>query len=48
MHRHRILMRHSPARFNLQPPPDKVPVTDYLLAQNWRVDRVGKLASRFG
>jgi hypothetical protein len=34
--------------FNLLPPPDKVPKTDYLLAQNWRVDQVGKLVSRFG
>ena len=34
--------------FNLLPPGDKTPKTDYLLAQNWRVDRVGKLVSRFG
>ena len=34
--------------FNLLPPGDKVPQTDYLLAQNFRVDRVGKLLSRFG
>ncbi len=30
------------------PPGDKVPSTDYLLAQNWRSDRFGKLASRYG
>lgn len=34
--------------FNLLPPGDKTPKTDYLLAQNWRVDRVGKLVSRYG
>jgi hypothetical protein len=34
--------------FNLNPPGDKIPKTDYLLAQNWRVDRVGSLVSRFG
>jgi hypothetical protein len=34
--------------FNCLPPADKVPVTDYLLAQNWRVDRQGALVSRFG
>jgi hypothetical protein len=34
--------------FNLLPPGDKTPATDYLLAQNWRVDRVGKLVSRWG
>lgn len=34
--------------FNLNPPGDKIPKTDYLLAQNWRVDRDGKLVSRYG
>lgn len=34
--------------FNLLPPVDKVPITDYLLAQNWRVDRLGRLVSRWG
>jgi hypothetical protein len=34
--------------FNLNPPGDKVPARDYLLAQNWRVDRDGKLVSRYG
>ena len=34
--------------FNLLPPGDKTPKTDYLLAQNWRVDRAGKLVSRYG
>ena len=34
--------------FNLLPPGDKTPITDYLLAQNWRSDRVGKLQSRYG
>jgi hypothetical protein len=34
--------------FNLLPPVDKVPKTDYLQAQNWRVDRLGNLVSRFG
>jgi hypothetical protein len=34
--------------FNLLPPGDKTPKTDYLLAQNWRVDRSGKLVSRYG
>lgn len=34
--------------FNLLPPGDKVPKTDYLLAQNWRVDRLGRLVSRYG
>jgi hypothetical protein len=34
--------------FNCQPPVDKVPKTDYLQAQNWRVDRFGRLVSRFG
>ncbi len=34
--------------FNLLPPGDKTPRTDLLLAQNWRVDRVGKLVSRSG
>lgn len=30
------------------PPVDKVPITDYLLAQNWRVDALGRLISRAG
>jgi hypothetical protein len=34
--------------FNALPPVDKVPSTDYLIAQNWRVDRTGRLVSRFG
>ena len=34
--------------FNLLPPIDKVPRTDYLQAANWRVDRQGRLVSRFG
>jgi hypothetical protein len=34
--------------FNMLPPGDKVPETDYLLAQNWRIDRAGKLVSRNG
>jgi len=34
--------------FNLLPPGDKVPKADYLQAQNWRVDRQGRLVSRFG
>lgn len=34
--------------FNLLPPVDKVPQTDYLLAQNWRCDRAGRLVSRAG
>jgi hypothetical protein len=34
--------------FNLLPPVDKVPITDYLQAMNWRVDRLGSLVSRFG
>jgi hypothetical protein len=34
--------------FNLLPPVDKVPQTDYLLAQNWRVDRLGRLVGRYG
>jgi hypothetical protein len=33
---------------NLLPPVDKVPRQDMLVAQNWRVDRLGKLVSRFG
>ncbi|HWE51404.1 MAG TPA: hypothetical protein VG273_16550 [Bryobacteraceae bacterium] len=33
--------------FNMLPPGDKTPVTDYLLAQNWRADRTGKLVSRY-
>lgn len=34
--------------FNLLTSPDKVPITDYLLAQNWRVDSLGRLVSRSG
>jgi hypothetical protein len=34
--------------WNLLPPGDKTPKTDYLLAQNWRVDRTGRLVSRWG
>lgn len=34
--------------FNMLPPGDKIPITDYLLAQNWRPDRVGKLTARYG
>lgn len=34
--------------FNMLPPTDKVPITDYLLAQNWRVDALGRLVSRAG
>lgn len=34
--------------FNPLPPVDKVPITDYLLAQNWRVDSLGRLVSRYG
>jgi hypothetical protein len=34
--------------FNMVPPVDKVPITDYLLAQNWRVDALGRLVSRAG
>jgi hypothetical protein len=34
--------------FSMLPPGDKVPVTDYLLAQNWRSDALGKLHSRAG
>lgn len=34
--------------FNMLPPVDKVPITDYLLAQNWRVDSLGRLVSRAG
>ena len=33
---------------NLLPPGDKTPTGDYLLAQNWRADRVGKLVGRYG
>ena len=34
--------------FNLTPPADKVPIRDYLLCQNWRIDRDGQLISRYG
>ena len=34
--------------FSCLPPVDKVPITDYLLAQNWRVDSLGRLVSRAG
>jgi hypothetical protein len=34
--------------WNPLPSVDKVPDTDYLLAQNWRTDRIGKLVSRYG
>jgi hypothetical protein len=34
--------------FNMLPPPDKVPQTDYLLAQNFRSDALGRLISRPG
>jgi hypothetical protein len=34
--------------FNLLPPGDKTPITDYLLAQNWRTGQQGKLLSRWG
>jgi hypothetical protein len=34
--------------FNMLPPGDKVPVTDYLLAQNFRTDALGRLVSRAG
>lgn len=34
--------------FNCVPPPDKIPVTDYRLAQNFRSDTFGKLISRPG
>jgi hypothetical protein len=34
--------------FNMLPPVDKVPITDYLLAQNWRTDSLGRLVSRWG
>ncbi len=34
--------------YNPLPPVDKTPITDYLLAQNWRVDTRGKLVSRYG
>ncbi len=35
-------------QFNLLPPGDKIPITDYLLIQNFRPDRIGKLVSRYG
>jgi len=34
--------------FTCLPPVDKVPDTDYLLAQNWRSDALGRLISREG
>lgn len=34
--------------FSCLPPADKVPDTDYLLAQNWRSDALGRLISRQG
>lgn len=34
--------------FNCLPPVDKVPIVDYLLAQNFRSDALGKLISRAG
>ena len=34
--------------YNALPPVDKIPITDYLLAQNWRSDALGKLVSRPG
>lgn len=34
--------------WNPQPPGDKVPKQDMILAQNWRVDRTGRLVSRWG
>ena len=34
--------------FNPAAPPDKVPITDYLLSQNFRMDFPGQLRSRFG
>jgi hypothetical protein len=34
--------------YNALPPVDKVPITDYLLAQNWRTDAQGRLVSRAG
>jgi hypothetical protein len=34
--------------FNLQAPSDKIPVTDYLLSQNFRPDKPGQLFSRYG
>lgn len=34
--------------FSCLPPVDKVPDTDYLLAQNWRSDALGRLISRQG
>lgn len=34
--------------FNLLPSVDKTPQTDYLLAQNFRTDSLGRLASRYG
>jgi hypothetical protein len=35
-------------KFSLADPPDKLPRTSLQLAQNWRVDRTGKLVSRWG
>lgn len=34
--------------YSALPPVDKVPATDYLLAQNWRSDALGRLISRPG
>lgn len=34
--------------YNAVPPVDKVPITDYLLAMNWRSDSLGKLVTRQG
>jgi hypothetical protein len=34
--------------YNALPPVDKTPITDYLLAQNWRSDALGRLVSRAG
>jgi hypothetical protein len=34
--------------FNMLPPGDKAPKNDYLLAQNWRTDRTGRLITRWG
>ena len=34
--------------FSCLPPLDKLPITDYAIAQNWRADNQGKLVSRAG
>jgi len=34
--------------WNALPSVDKTPITDYLLAQNWRADQAGRLVSRYG